>query len=417
MISTDVQKLQAGSIIDLYEIDATAIGGTVLRWCSDVNELKTDIVWQGETYTRFPIIVDGFARSGRGTQPRPTIKASNVAGVLGALVREFNDLVGAKFTRKRTFVKYLDAVNFAADYDKSVNRERVNLLSYSEEFDNSTWNSARVIEAADQTTAPNGSTTADKIIEDTQTGAHHIYDEFIGLDNLDYTYSVFLKPAEHTRSAIYINNQVDYAGAFFDLSSGTIISTNSGATSSIYNAGNGWYRCVISRDVETMGSSPRVHIFLVEGETTTTNYTGDGVSGIYAWGAQMELGSTATEYQSVGHGEGENPSADSNVGFADEVWYVDRKASEDGIFISFELASAMDLTNAKLPKRQITQNTCAWQYRSAECSYSGGAVANIMDVATGVLADDVCGHRVESCKLRFGDKAELPYGGFPGSSN
>ncbi len=60
-----------------------------------------------------PIEANGFAKSGRGTQPRPTIKASNAAGILGALVRDNEDLVGARVTRRRTFVKYLDAVNFS----------------------------------------------------------------------------------------------------------------------------------------------------------------------------------------------------------------------------------------------------------------------------------------------------------------
>ena len=390
MISTDVQKLQAGSIIDLYEIDATAIGGTVLRWCSDVNELNTDIVWQGETYTRFPIIVDGFARSGRGTQPRPTIKASNVAGVLGALVREFNDLVGAKFTRKRTFVKYLDAVNFAADYDKSVNRERVNLLDWSEEFNNSVWRQAVTV-VPDVLLAPDGTLTADST-DKTIANNFELRQVITGqLINTEYTFSVFLKKWNYDSARVTLSNDtgnVGIAGQDCDLSS------------------EEWERFSVSGTTNSSSTNVRVSI---HGWGHTTD--------AYAWGAQLELGSVATTYQSVGHGEGENPQADPNVGFADEVWYVDRKASEDGIFISFELASAMDLTNAKLPKRQITQNICAWQYRSAECSYSGGAVANIMDVATGVLADDVCGHRVESCKLRFGDNAELPYGGFPGSSN
>ena len=227
MIATDRQKLAAGSVIDFYEIDATNIGGSVLRWCNEVNELNADVVWQANTYTRFPIEVNGFGRTGRGTQPRPTIKASNIAGVLGVIVRANADMVGAKFTRRRTFVKYLDAVNFSAG----------------------------------------------------------------------------------------------------------------------------------------------------------------------------------------------NAQADPNVYFPDEIWFIDRKSSENGIFIEFELASAMDLTNVKIPKRQVTTNVCAWQYRSAECSYAGGAVANIMDVPTAVLADDVCGHRVESCKLRFGDNATLPYGGFSGSGN
>ena len=51
MISTDVQKLAAGSVIDLFEIDATNIDGDVLRWVNDTNKLGADIVWQGNTYS------------------------------------------------------------------------------------------------------------------------------------------------------------------------------------------------------------------------------------------------------------------------------------------------------------------------------------------------------------------------------
>ena len=227
MISTDVQKLASGDLIDMFEIDATSVGGQLLRLANYVNELQQNIVWQTNTYTKFSIEASGFARSGRGTQPRPTITVSNVFGDISAQIRDFEDLVGSKVTRRRTFVKYLDAVNFAAG----------------------------------------------------------------------------------------------------------------------------------------------------------------------------------------------NAQADPNVSFADEIYYIDRKASENGIEIQFELASAMDLTNASLPKRQVTQNVCAWQYRSAECSYSGGPVATVMDIITTDAAQDVCGHRVESCKLRFGNNAALPYGGFEGSSN
>jgi lambda family phage minor tail protein L len=134
-------------------------------------------------------------------------------------------------------------------------------------------------------------------------------------------------------------------------------------------------------------------------------------------GAKFTRRRTFVKYLDAVNFSGGNASADPNVFFADEIWYIDRKASENGIFIEFELASAMDLTNVKLPKRQVTQNICAWQYRSAECGYTGGPVATFMDVITTDSAQDVCGHRVSSCKLRFGNNASLPYGGFEGSSN
>jgi lambda family phage minor tail protein L len=108
-----------------------------------------------------------------------------------------------------------------------------------------------------------------------------------------------------------------------------------------------------------------------------------------------------------------NPSADPAQAFADEVWFVDRKASENRVLVEFELAASFDLAGVKLPRRQVVQNVCAWRYRSAECSYAGGAVADLNDNPTTDLAADQCGKRLASCKQRFGIYAVLPFGGFP----
>jgi len=111
-IASDIQKLAPGTLVDLFELDATAIGGEVVRFHNGVNALGSDVVWQANTYTRFPIEASGFERSGSGSLPRPKLRVSNITGLVGALVRELQDLVGAKLIRRRTFAKYLDAVNF-----------------------------------------------------------------------------------------------------------------------------------------------------------------------------------------------------------------------------------------------------------------------------------------------------------------
>lgn len=112
---------------------------------------------------------------------------------------------------------------------------------------------------------------------------------------------------------------------------------------------------------------------------------------------------------------GVNPSADPNQYIDKEIWFIARRATENRIFIEYELAASFDLGEVKLPRRQIIQNVCTSRYRSVECGYTGGAVANQKDIATAVLAEDQCGKRLSSCKLRFGSAAVLPYGGFPGA--
>jgi lambda family phage minor tail protein L len=107
--------------------------------------------------------------------------------------------------------------------------------------------------------------------------------------------------------------------------------------------------------------------------------------------------------------------ADPNARFPTEIWYVDRKSNENRDLVEFELASKFDLAGVMLPQRQIIANVCQWKYRGAECGYTGSNYWDINDNVVGTLAQDACGKRVESCKLRFGATAELPFGSFPGA--
>ena len=95
-------------------------------------------------------------------------------------------------------------------------------------------------------------------------------------------------------------------------------------------------------------------------------------------------------------------AADPHAKFPDEVWFVDRKASENRDAVSFELASKFDLAGVMLPKRQLIANVCQWKYRGAECNYTGTRYFNTNDGAESTLANDVCGKRLASCELRFG---------------
>jgi lambda family phage minor tail protein L len=107
--------------------------------------------------------------------------------------------------------------------------------------------------------------------------------------------------------------------------------------------------------------------------------------------------------------------ADPHAKFPDEIWYVDRKSNENRAVVEFELASKFDLVGVMLPRRQIIANVCQWVYRGGECGYTGSNYWNTQDQVVGTLALDACGKRISSCKLRFGETAELPFGSFPGA--
>ena len=107
--------------------------------------------------------------------------------------------------------------------------------------------------------------------------------------------------------------------------------------------------------------------------------------------------------------------ADPYATFPVEEWFVDRKATETRDVVSFELASKFDLANKQLPNRQVVANVCQWEYKSSECSYSGSDFFDVNDDSVSTTAQDKCGKRLSSCKKRFGENGELPFGSFPGA--
>ena len=100
---------------------------------------------------------------------------------------------------------------------------------------------------------------------------------------------------------------------------------------------------------------------------------------------------------------GTNPlgTPDPTAEFPREIYYIDRKASENRDLIEFELAAAFDLVGVRTPKRQCVSNVCQWIYRGAECGYAGNAYFNFNDVPVAAIGQDVCGKRLRSCELRF----------------
>lgn len=111
-ITADIQGLEVGRLIELIEVDASALGAEVYRFHADLQ--VESVWWQGLEYRRWPYSTDGFEMSGGSKQPTPTLTLGNVDGFVTSLVIYFQDLVGSVVTRRRTLSKYLDARNFPA---------------------------------------------------------------------------------------------------------------------------------------------------------------------------------------------------------------------------------------------------------------------------------------------------------------
>lgn len=228
-ILQETLKSAPSSIIDLFEADLSHIYPEVevIRFFSGTTSEYSNIVWAGNTYTAYPLKFSGFEWDGSGKLPTPKVQVANITGFMTYLNMTYNDLIGTKITRIRTFLKYLDATNFVGDV---------------------------------------------------------------------------------------------------------------------------------------------------------------------------------------------NADADPTAEFPREIYYVDRKVVENSTVVEYELASALDLSNTKLPKRIIAQNICMWKYKGAECNYTGTACFDQFGNAT-TPENDSCGKRLSDCEKRFYSTGVriLNFGGFPGA--
>ncbi len=191
----------------------------------------------------------------------------------------------------------------ATYYDgKTFAKAEENLLSYSQEFDNAYWVGSNRTITANATTAPDGTTTADKIVATVATGYHTVAKSFNFENTLTYTLSIYVKSAEYTKFYISDGNGGRYYCSF-DLGAGTAGTPGGSYTNKsagIVSAANGYYRCSITftstetatRSISTIGYPDTGATLDLYG----AQYTGDGTSGIYIWGAQLEQRSSATAY-------------------------------------------------------------------------------------------------------------------------
>jgi lambda family phage minor tail protein L len=107
-------------------------------------------------------------------------------------------------------------------------------------------------------------------------------------------------------------------------------------------------------------------------------------------------------------------SANPSMEFPETNHVIWRKSQENALTITYELRQYSDLGfKSKVPQRVVKKYSCGWQYRGADCGYTGSSVATENDTPTTNPILDKCGKRLKSCKLRFGNNP-LPFEGFPG---
>lgn len=111
-VNAEAVKFNPSALLELYELNASSIGGEVLYFHDGSTNNFKNIVFNGITYTAFPVKLEGFEYDGKGSLPRPKLKASNIKGFVSAYILNGDSLIGAKFIRRRVFARFIDSVNF-----------------------------------------------------------------------------------------------------------------------------------------------------------------------------------------------------------------------------------------------------------------------------------------------------------------
>jgi len=240
-----------------------------------------------------------------------------------------------------------------------IEESRTNLHTYSEKFDNAAWAKGNLSIVPNWVLAPDGTYTGTKIVETATASVNHWLSQVSSITSgLTYTTSIFVKAGERTKCIFGLDST--YFGApghyiLFDASAGTASVLLGTPTYSITAYRNGWYKIAVTATATVTGSGSGAGGIQLHNGTSNT-YTGDGTSGLYVWGYQLEQGEFATTYI---------PSTDTFTSRASSATYFD---STDSILKTTPtnlLTYSQDFTNA------------AWTKTNLLAFSSTGSLANI----------------------------------------
>ena len=132
-LTSHLQSINPSAVIELFQLELNAAQHGVDQtyyFSGPETGGNNGITFGGQIYTLLPIEADGFAYSGQGSLPRPTLRASNVFNTITALVATLpNGLEGAKVTRIRTLARYVDDINFPSEAGFIVTQSGDNLIT------------------------------------------------------------------------------------------------------------------------------------------------------------------------------------------------------------------------------------------------------------------------------------------------
>lgn len=180
---------------------------------------------------------------------------------------------------------------------------RTNLCLQSADF-STTWANTNSSETANATTAPDGTTTADKIVEDSTAAATHGVSQGVAkaASALSYAFSVWAKADEREIVELWLHGTDigNRAQAAFNLATGEVgfaaETVGTGWTAGVAGMeeyADGWYRCWVTA---TSNADAAINARALLNDGTGETYSGDGASGLHLWGAQLEQAAAPSSY-------------------------------------------------------------------------------------------------------------------------
>lgn len=202
-------------------------------------------------------------------------------------------------------VETVDPGRVRHDFDPATGRyrgwlieeARTNRIVASSAMGTSPWSTDNATLAVDTVLGPDGLTSADTLTEGSSADLHTLYQDYITYTaSQPHTLSVFAKSNGRERIQLVLPSLAfgTVHSAVFDLTDGTVGFTEGTVSTSIQALPDGWYRCAVTATATT-GGETSAHIRLRDtGETS--DYTGNGTSGVHLWGAQLEQGAGVSSY-------------------------------------------------------------------------------------------------------------------------
>jgi hypothetical protein len=258
-----------------------------------------------------------------------------------------------------------------------------NLLGFTEAFDNAAWTKGNSSISANTIAAPNGSLSADTLVSAASTTATFTNQAFTSTAAA-YTFSVYVKASGARFVQLLWTGGISTNFANFDLTLATVTSGNY-TSASITDAANGWYRLAITSTLS--GAAGNTNINLVDSGAATrgSSFTGDGISGVYLWGAQL---SSSASLDSYTPNFGAAPSAAAAHG--PRLDYDPSTLAAKGLLVEEQRTNLL-LNSATLSTQSVTVTATAHTlsfYGTGTITLSGASSAGPL-IGTGVYPNRV----------------------------